>query len=97
MDEAMYIGDIELSACNQQTEPDRINRLERVVGYVAALSENSRRTSVLKQVKSLHDHKGQLTVTWRGNPTEAEKAFFLKAWESSIGDGADNVDHEIDY
>jgi len=44
----------------------------------------------------LHDHKGTLMVSWKEQPTDGEKEMFVKAWKSRIGDGAPNVEHEIE-
>lgn len=85
--------DISISAYNQATESWRLGRIDRVVGYVCALADHYGNFEVLSKVAALEDCKGTLTVTWRKTPTPGEKDFFLKAWESSIGDGADNVEH----
>ena len=50
--------------------------------------------TLLDKVASLYDHEGTLTVGWKTGPSEGEKEFFTKAWESVIGDGCDNVEHE---
>jgi hypothetical protein len=91
----MFIDHPSLTATNSQTEPDRIERLTRVYGYVVALADEHGCTSFIEQVSQLHDHKGTLIVFWNATPSDAEKAFFTKAWASRIGDGSNCVEHEI--
>lgn len=91
----MYEDEITLTAHNSDTESGRLVRLERVIGYVCALADHYGNENVLSKIENLHDHKGCLTVTWHVKPTVGEKEFLLKAWESSIGDGADNVEHQL--
>lgn len=91
----IYRDEIILTAYNADTEPDRLIRLERVVGYVFALAEHYGNENICSRIESLHDHKGLLTVTWHVQPTDGEKEFLSKAWKSSIGDGADNVEHAL--
>jgi len=95
-DDLMYDDHIELEATRSEEEPFRIVRLNRVIGYVCALAETHGNRKVLGKVKRLHDHKGTLTVTWSHRPSEEEKGYFLTAWESVIGDGADNVEHSVE-
>ncbi len=94
-DDLMYDNHIELQATRSDEEPFRIDRLNRVIGYVYALAESQGNRKILGKVERLHDHKGTLTVTWRNRPNEEEKRYFLRAWESVIGDGADNVEHSV--
>jgi hypothetical protein len=90
---SMYNNKIALTAHRSESEPHRIHRLQRVVGYVCALGEDQRNYGVLSKVKELHDHKGDLLVTWKVPPSEEEKGYFLKAWESTIGDGGGPIEH----
>ncbi|NIA10700.1 MAG: hypothetical protein GWP10_13475 [Nitrospiraceae bacterium] len=85
---------IKLTAYNAE-EADRLPRLARVIGYVQALADYYGNKQVLGKVSELHDHKGTMTVFWKEQPTDGEKEMFLKAWYSDIGDGADNVEHQI--
>ena len=89
----MYSDNIELTS--YEGPGSRISRLERVIGYVQALADYYGNKEILNKVSKLHDHKGNMTVTWNTQPTDGEKEMFVKAWESRIGDGADNVEHEI--
>lgn len=89
-----YNDEIELTTNRPDTESWRIDRLERVVGYICSLEE-IQGCDILSKIVSLDDHKGRLTVMWRQHPQDAEKAVILKAWQSRIGDG-DDVEHEVE-
>ena len=91
----MFLDHPTITATNSLTEPDRIERLTRVYGYVVALADGVGDTTFIEKVTQIHDHKGTLIVFWNDTPTEAEKAFFVRAWMSKIGDGSDHVEHEI--
>jgi hypothetical protein len=95
-EELMYGDHIALTATRSDEEPHRIDRLNRVIGYVCAASELRGDYKLLSKVEALHDHKGALTVRWSDRPTEEEKRHFSGAWQSAIGDGDDNVEHEGD-
>jgi hypothetical protein len=86
--------DIAVGAYNSDTEAHRIVRLQRVIGYICALSEDAGNDALLTKVAKLYDYKGTLTVTWRSDASDAEKALISRAWRSRVGDGADNVMHE---
>ena len=89
----MYGNEIALTAYRSDEEAWRLIRLERVIGYVCALAEQNNDEEVLECVSRLHDHKGTLSVKWKKPTNKEQKDYFLKAWESIIGDGADNVEH----
>ncbi|WP_432383276.1 hypothetical protein [Duganella sp. P38] len=91
----MFLDHPTLTATNSFTEPDRLERLTRVYGYVAALADLAGKQSFIEKVSQLHDHKGTLIVFWHDTPTEDEKAFFTQAWASKVGDGSSNVEHEV--
>jgi hypothetical protein len=91
----IYQDEISVSAYYSEAEPHRLIRIERVIGYLCALAEHYGNDKLLSKIANLHDHKGTLTVTWRSAPSEGEKEFVSKAWCSRIGDGADNVEHEL--
>jgi hypothetical protein len=91
----MFLDHPTITATNSLTEPDRIERLTRVYGYVMALADSSRTAGFIEKVSQIHDHKGTLIVFWNDTPTDAEKDFFVQAWASRIGDGSTNVEHEI--
>ncbi|HZX28397.1 MAG TPA: hypothetical protein VFF16_15105 [Telluria sp.] len=89
----MFLDHPTITATNSMTEPDRIERLVRVYGYAAALADVAG-MNVIEKVHQLHDHKGTLIVFWHEPPTEEEKAIFVRAWSSKMGDGSTNVEHE---
>lgn len=91
----MFLDHPALTATNSQTEPDRIERLNRVYGYVMALADRDDCTGLIEKISQLHDHKGTLIVFWIDAPGDAEKAYFSIAWASRIGDGSGSVEHEV--
>ena len=90
----MFLDHPTITATNSFTEPDRIERLNRVYGYAAALADAAGRQNFIEKCSQLHDHKGTLIVFWNDQPNEAERDFFVRAWASKIGDGSTNVEHE---
>lgn len=91
----MYLDHPKISATNSNTEPDRIERLNRVYGYALALADVAGAGEFLGKLSHLHDHKGTLVVVWYEDPAEEEKAFFVKAWDSKVGDESTRVEHEV--
>ena len=91
----MFLDHPTITATNSFTEPDRIERLGRVYGYVAALADMAGKSSFIEKFTQIHDHKGTLIVFWHEAPSEVEKQYFVQAWASKIGDGSTNVEHEI--
>lgn len=91
----MYLDHPKISATNSGTEHDRIERLNRVYGYAVALADVAGDNQFLGRFSHLHDHKGTLIVVWFEEPTEAQKQFFVRAWQSKIGDESDTVEHEL--
>lgn len=91
----MFLDHPTITATNSFTEPDRIERLTRVYGYVAALADQAGNHEFIEKVTQIHDHKGTLIVFWHDAPSEDEKHYFVLAWASKIGDGSTNVEHEI--
>lgn len=86
-----------ISALNSKTESWRLDRLNRVLGYAAACADFEA-SDLLTQVKHLHDHKGILSVGWRGNvayPNYIESIH--DAWEKVGGEPADSVRHYWEY
>ena len=90
----MFLDHPAISATNSQTEPDRIERLNRVYGYAMALADADGCEGFVQKVTQLHDHKGTLIVFWHEAPTEAERAYWTRAWASKAGDGTTHVEHE---
>lgn len=91
----MFLDHPTITATNSATEPDRIERLQRVYGYVMALADAAGFETFIEKVVQLHDHKGTLIVFWHMAPSEQEKAFFTQAWGSKVGDGSSSVEHEV--
>lgn len=91
----MYLDHPKISATNSNTEPDRIERLNRVYGYAVALADSAGDKEFLIKLSHLHDHKGTLIVAWFEEPTSAQKEHFVKAWQSKVGDESAHVEHEI--
>ena len=91
----MFLDHPAMTATNSATEPDRLERLSRVYGYVVALADRQGGQHFIDKVSQLHDHKGTLIVFWSAAPSEDEKAYFAAAWASKIGDGSGLVEHEI--
>ena len=54
----MFLDHPTLTATNSMSEPDRIERLMRVYGYVVALADMAGDTEFILKVSQLHDHKG---------------------------------------
>ena len=91
----MYLDHPKISATNSNVEYDRIERLNRVYGYALALADVAGSNAFLGKLVHLHDHKGKLIVTWFDTPSDEEKAFFVKAWLSKVGDESALVEHEV--
>jgi hypothetical protein len=91
----MFLDHPTITATNSVTEPDRLERLSRVYGYVMALADQQANVHFIEKVTQIHDHKGTLIVFWNDAPSAAEKDYFLQAWGSKIGDGSHNVEHEV--
>lgn len=91
----MYLDHPKITATKSDTEPDRIERLNRIYGYAIGLADIAGDEECITKLSRLHDHKGNLIVVWNEEPTEIQKGFFTKAWMSQVGDGTTNVEHEI--
>lgn len=91
----MYLDHPKISATNSSTEPDRIERLNRVYGYAVGIADAAGDDQFLGKLSHLHDHKGTLFVVWFEEPDAAQKGFFVTAWNSRVGDESTRVEHEI--
>ena len=85
----MYQNEIKITAFNSESENWRLIRLERIIGYICALSND-----LLNKISELNDSKGTLTVKWKVKQKDKEKEMLINSWESIIGDGSNNVKHE---
>jgi hypothetical protein len=90
----MFLDHPTITATNSMTEPDRIERLNRVYGYAMALADRADCGGFVEKLTQIHDHKGTLIVFWNDAPADAEKEFFTRAWASKVGDGSTSVEHE---
>ena len=91
----MFLDHPSITATNAQTEPDRIERLQRVYGYAMALADSAGIPGFVDKLTQLHDHKGTLIVFWHAPPTQEEQDCFARAWASRVGDGTTLVEHEF--
>lgn len=91
----MYLDHPKISATNGETEPDRLERLDRVYGYAVGLADADGNDGFITKIAKLHDHKGILMVIWHVAPESAEMTYFLRAWKSKIGDGSGQVEHAL--
>ncbi len=91
----MFLDHAKISATHSETEPDRIERLNRVYGYAMALADSDSNTDCITKLAKLHDHKGTLMVIWHAAPTELERIYFMKAWKSKVGDESTHVEHAL--
>jgi len=91
----MFLDHPTITATNSQTEPDRIERLDRVYGYAMALADVDGNAGFVDKLTRIHDHKGTLTVFWQAAPSETERAYWTRAWASRVGDGSSAVEHEV--
>jgi len=92
----MYLDHPKITATRSDTEPDRIERINRVYGYALGLADYFGNTRFIEKIVQLHDHKGSLIVVWTEEPTDAEKDYFVRAWQSKIGDESPRVEHEVE-
>lgn len=92
----MYLDHPKITATRSDTEPDRIERINRVYGYAVALADYFGNEKFIEKISQIHDHKGNLIVVWWSPPTEEEKNYFLRAWQSKVGDESSHVEHEIE-
>lgn len=91
----MFLDHPTITATNSQTEPDRIERLDRVYGYAMALADADGNPGFVEKLTQIHDHKGTLIVFWHTPPSEAERDYWTRAWSSRVGDGTTAVVHEV--
>jgi hypothetical protein len=91
----MFLDHPTITATNSQTEPDRIERLDRVYGYAMALADTDGDGGFVDKLTQIHDHKGTLIVFWHEQPTEAQQLYWARAWASKVGDGTTAVVHEF--
>lgn len=71
---------------------DRIVRLAKVVAFLGDRFFNGPYA-----ITKLHDHKGNLDVTWDGLPSGSDVNFVGYAWQEVGNEPAKNVDHYLLY
>jgi len=91
----MFPFDLKIDASRaSEDEYWRINRIHRIIGYAQAIADIDGNEDFNKKIKSIYDYKGSLTVEWKNNPTESEKEYLRKAWESIVTDYEGNpIEH----
>lgn len=94
----MFLDHPSITATDSQSEPERIERLNRAYGYALALADGAGDAALtdkfIDSLNQLHDHKGTLIVFWNEAPGEPERAIFARAWASKAGPGTTCVEHE---
>lgn len=93
----MYIDEIEIDGSRaDEDQPWRIRRIHALIGYAQALADLNGNEDYYKKIKSIYDLKGILFVVWKSQPTDAEKEFLQKGWESIVTDYEMNsIEHEL--
>ncbi|MEM9547491.1 MAG: PIN-like domain-containing protein [Bacteroidota bacterium] len=79
-----------ITANRSEEEKWRLDRLKELAIYISGFLD-------LKDCKitGLHDHKGDLTVTWSSKPTESEKLIIAAGWENQ-NELSMNITHYIE-
>jgi predicted transglutaminase-like protease len=97
MDLEMYPYKLEIDGARANDDQHwRIDRIHLIIGYAQALADFDKNEDYYKKIKSIYDYKGNLTVTWNTEPTENEKQYLQKAWESIVTDYESGIiGHEI--
>jgi hypothetical protein len=91
----MFLDHPTITATNSQSEPDRIERLDRVYGYAMALADADSDAGFVEKLTQIHDHKGTLIVFWHEAPSGTQMQYWANAWASKVGDGTTAVVHEF--
>ena len=98
MDFKMYPYNIEIDGARANDDQSwRINRIYMIIGYAQAIADIDNNEDFYKKIKSIYDYKGSLIITWITSPTEIEKKYMQKAWESIVTDYETNdIEHFIE-
>lgn len=91
----MYSLNIIIEANREDEEPWRLNRIQRVVGYAQALADINNQEQFHTKIYSFLDYKGLLSVVWKSEPTDQEKEWIQKAWDSSVAGYEYSVEHMV--
>lgn len=73
------------------SEPWRLERISRVSAVIAKEFGAKNEKLIIDE---LHDHKGELTVTWKEDPTIVQKDIVESTWEKE-DELKENVIHNI--
>lgn len=74
----------------------RIHRIYLIIGYAQAIADLNDNEDFYKKIDSIYDHKGNLTIAWKKEPSKKEKEYLQKAWESIVTDYEGNpIDHFV--
>jgi hypothetical protein len=97
MEENMYPFTIEIDGARADSDQHwRIYRIHRILGYAQAIADLDNNEAFYKKVSGFCDEKGILFVTWFIEPTEKEKEYIKKAWESIVTDYESNeIEHDV--
>ncbi|MDD3860666.1 MAG: hypothetical protein PHW83_10735 [Bacteroidales bacterium] len=80
-----YLSNIEIDGARADDDQFwRIQRIHRVIGYAQALADLDGNEKFSEKISSIYDQKGILSVEWAVKPTEPEKNYLQKAWESIV-------------
>jgi hypothetical protein len=93
----MYSNKIEIDGTRANEDQQwRIYRIHRIIGYAQALADLDINEDFFKKIVGIYDDKGTLYISWHTEPTNNEKEYLQKAWESVVTDYEGNpIEHEI--
>lgn len=87
----MYANDIEMDGTRVNEDQHwRIYRIHRLIGYAQSLADLDNNEDFHKKIIGIFDDKGTLMVEWQNEPTDNEKEYLQKAWESVVTDYESN-------
>lgn len=88
---SMYANDIEIDGTRANEDQHwRLYRIHRLIGYAQSLADLDDNEDFHKKIIGIFDDKGTLMVEWQNEPTETEKMYLQKAWESVVTDYESN-------
>jgi hypothetical protein len=74
----------------------RVQRIHRILGYAQALADIDNNEDFYKKIANINDQKGMLSVAWNKRPTEKEKEYLQKAWDSIVTNyESEKIEHDI--
>ncbi len=76
----------------------RLPRIHRVIGYAQALADIDDNENFSQLIVSIDDYNGVLYVIWKLKPSEKEKQYLQKAWDSIVTNyESEPIEHEYQY